>query len=281
MKKILVPCDFSPSADSALKIAAAIARKTNGEIVLLNIMLTPDNAKVDVTEHDTVIDTHSDTAYLKEAVQGLKQNLQSLVDQSGYDKVSYRIRSGNISQAVISFAEEISADMIVMGTQGDSSYDAMFVGSNAEKVVRMTAAPIITTRKLYQAPEFNKIVFACDLELKYDKSITYLKQLQELFGASIHLVFINTPAHFKTSKELEEKGKAFIEHYELKDTPFSIYNDLIEDDGIMHFAEANQADLIAITSRKKKGFARLLAGSVSEGVLTVSHIPVLIFDIKA
>lgn len=281
MKKILVPCDFSPSADSALQIALEFARKMEGEIVLLNIMLTPDNAKVIATEHDTIIDTSSDSDYLKDTVEGLKTNLQSWVTQSGYNKISYQILSGNISQAVISFAEDISADLIVMGTQGDSSYDAMFVGSNAEKVVRMASAPIITTRKLYHPPEFNKIVFACDLELKYDSSIAYLKQLQTMFNASIQLVFINTPAHFRTSKELEEKSKAFIEHYQLEDTPFSIYNDLIEDDGILHFAESIQADLIAITSRKRKGFARLLAGSVSEGVMTVSHIPVLVFDIKA
>ena len=44
MKKILVPTDFSDHAYYALKVAAEIARKNNGEIILLHMLELPGQA---------------------------------------------------------------------------------------------------------------------------------------------------------------------------------------------------------------------------------------------
>jgi nucleotide-binding universal stress UspA family protein len=41
MKKILIPTDFSKSAENALKVAAQIAKKNNGEIILLHMLELP------------------------------------------------------------------------------------------------------------------------------------------------------------------------------------------------------------------------------------------------
>ena len=38
MKKILIPTDFSKNAEHALKVAAQIAKKNNGEIILLHML---------------------------------------------------------------------------------------------------------------------------------------------------------------------------------------------------------------------------------------------------
>ena len=41
MKKILIPTDFSKNAEYALKVAAQIAKKNNGEIILLHMLELP------------------------------------------------------------------------------------------------------------------------------------------------------------------------------------------------------------------------------------------------
>ena len=47
MKRILVPTDFSDHAEYALKVAAQIARKNNGEIYLLHMLEMPSHISND------------------------------------------------------------------------------------------------------------------------------------------------------------------------------------------------------------------------------------------
>lgn len=275
MKKILVPTDFSTFADSALKIAIALAQKFEAEVHLLNVMLTPDNALIDANESHTNISIGGDNGYLVDVVENVKQNCQKLVEGCGYEKAVYQITSGNISQAIVSYAEKQNIDLIVMGTQGEGGYDAIFVGSNAEKVVRLAPCPVITARKAPEDLDFKHIVYATDFNKKSQVAIEKLKQFHKVFGGELHLLYVNTPARFKTSKDLQSQVEEFAKTYELESYEFEIYCDFVEEDGITHFAESIDADLIAVASRHRVGFARLLAGSVSEGVVNVSNIPVL------
>lgn len=41
MKRILVPTDFSPQAENALKVAAQLAKKYDSEIFLLHLLDLP------------------------------------------------------------------------------------------------------------------------------------------------------------------------------------------------------------------------------------------------
>ncbi len=275
MKKILVPTDFSEFADFAFKLALAIANKSGGEIILLHVMLAPDSVKIEANADRTLINAGSEHDYLGGVVDKLRQNLQKQVDASAYDKVSYEIRSGNIKQAILDFGEEKEVDFIVMGTHGESGYDAMFIGSNAEKVVRQSTCPVLTTRNLNQEVKFDHIVFGCDLESRHPMPIAYLKSFQETFNSTIHLVYVNTPADFSQTSILEEKARKFAQDNNINNYNFSIYCDYNEEDGIHHFTQDVKADLIVVASRKRKGFARLLGGSVSEGVVRSSDIPVL------
>ncbi len=274
MKKILVPTDFSSYADAALKLALKIAEKSGGEIILLNVMLTPEHAQVHANAQTIHIGGADENAYLQQAVEGTRKNLQALIDQLSYKQISYEITSGNITQSIIKQSEKDEIDLIVMGTQGSSNYDAIFVGSNAEKVIRMAECPVITIREL-KSTHLEKIVFACDLEDKHAVPVKMIKQLQTWFNSHLHLVYVNTPSDFSTTRELDEKSARFVQNHQLENYTFHVYCDTIEDDGITHFAESVDADLIAVASHKRQGFFRMLTGSVSEGVVNLSHIPVL------
>jgi nucleotide-binding universal stress UspA family protein len=46
--------------------------------------------------------------------------------------------------------------------------------------------------------------------------------------------------------------------------------------GIVNFAERENIDLIAIGTRGRSGFKKLLLGSVASGVVTYAHCPVMV-----
>ncbi|NJL11588.1 MAG: universal stress protein [Microscillaceae bacterium] len=275
MKKILVPTDFSSHADRALRYAHAIAQKSGGEIVLLNVMLTPDHTSIEAGPSGINISGTSESQYLSGVVQKVKANMEAKIARLGLENITYHITSGNISQAIVNHIESLNIDLVVMGTQGESNYDAFFVGSNAEKVVRLAPCPVITVRDNPDSITLKKIVLAGDFSRSKTLPLDYLKDLRTLFEAELYLVHVNTPAHFTSTADLLKSSTDFALNHALAPYTFDIYCDFVEDDGINHYAEFIGADLIVVVSHKRRGFARLLGGSVSEGVVNAALAPVL------
>jgi nucleotide-binding universal stress UspA family protein len=63
-----------------------------------------------------------------------------------YDNYESFIVPGIPYDEIIKKAEEVSADLIVMGTHGRSGLDHVLFGSTAEKVVRKSTVPVMTIR---------------------------------------------------------------------------------------------------------------------------------------
>ena len=55
---------------------------------------------------------------------------------------------------------------------------------------------------------------------------------------------------------------------------------LFRSDGIMYFAESIDAEMIAMATHGRTGFAHVLAGSIAEGVVKLASRPVLTWVVK-
>lgn len=282
MKKILVPVDFSKFSEYALKVALEIAKVADAEVLALHVMLAPKDTQITADEDGIFIHGTGDN-FLENSVKGIRNNLKNLLVGYKYDKLNYKISSGEISPAIMDCIEKENIDFIVMGTQGEGNYDHFLLGSNAEKMVRFAPCPVLTIRSEIQSASFKKITFAANLRSSSDQSrvTEEIKKLKAMFGAEIHLVYVNTPTDFSTNRELEKDAKAFQEKYDLTDAHFQVYCDMAEGDGVLHFSEENNMDLIVMVTHQRTGFARLFSGSISEEVVSSSKIPVLTYSLNA
>jgi nucleotide-binding universal stress UspA family protein len=275
MKKILVPTDFSQTADAALDFAVNLAQKYNAHITLLHAVYTAYGAEIRVTNASTYIDTAFDTEKLRAEIANFETMCKDRIAKAHYPLMTYQIASGKVVPTTTGIAQDEGYDLIVMGTRGDAHDDEWFVGSNAEKIVRTAHCPVLSIRRKLKHTDIKKIVLACDLEAKKDLPIETIKTWQTLFEADLNLVYVNTPINFTTTREIHRHVHNFAKKYTLDNYTFHLYCDYTEDDGINHFAESIDADLIIVISERKQGFARLLSGSVSEGVVYGAKIPVL------
>lgn len=282
MKKILVPVDFSKYSEYALKIAIEIAKIADAEVLALHIMLAPKDTHVSADEEGIYIQGTGDS-FLENSTKGIRKNLKSLLSEYDYNKLSYKILSGEVSPTIMNCIEKENADFIIMGTQGESNFDHFLLGSNAEKMVRFAPCPVLTIRSEIPSASFKKIVFAANLRSLSDQSdvTEEINKWKEMFGSEIHLVYINTPSDFSTNRTLEKDAKTFQEKYNLNDANFHVYCDMAEGDGVLHFSEENDIDLIVMVTHQRTGFARLFSGSISEDVVSSSKIPVLTYSLKA
>jgi hypothetical protein len=107
-----------------------------------------------------------------------------------------------------------------------------------------------------------------------------VKRTQQIYNSNIHLVRINTPADFQRDYKVKDQMNRFAKKLGLKNYTISVYNDFNIEEGIIRFADTIDADMIAMATHGRTGFAHVIAGSVAEEVVGHAKRPVLTFVVK-
>lgn len=281
MKKILVPTDFSEQAQYALEVAISLARKTGAGIKLLHVVeMAPPMTTFNVTGEITAPDGMNQV-YTVQLLDVTKKRMQNLVDSVDHDGVVL-VQEVDVDRVINKIKQVIKddqVDLVVMGSKGSSGLDEFLIGSNTEKVVRTASCPVLTVKN--RMPEFDvkEIVLASDFKREIGKAVDKFKEFQQLFEARIHLVYINTPGAFESSSSIQEKLADTARKYDLQNFTINVYNDTLEEDGILNFAEYIKADLIMMATHGRTGLAHLLSGSIAEDLVNHTNRPVLTFHI--
>jgi hypothetical protein len=274
MKKILIPTDFSLNAEHALKVAAQIARKNDGEVVLLHMLELPNQGS-DAVESGVDI---PELMFFKNAAI---KKLDDLMDADYLDglNVSKIIQFEMAFDGILKISRQNNIDLIVMGSHGASGYKEMFVGSNAEKVVRNSEVPVLVIKKDEGEFVVNNFVFASDFneeaKIPFEKAVEFANK----FDATLHLVMVNTPNNFKSTDDIEEIMKNFLYNFKFNKLETHIYNETNVEKGILNFADKIGADLIGMSTHGRKGLSHFFNGSISEDLVNHAKRPVVTFKI--
>jgi hypothetical protein len=167
-----------------------------------------------------------------------------------------------------------------MGSKGASGFEEVLIGSNTEKVVRHAKCPVLTVKSKIKIEDVKDIVFATSFKEEDSHMAEEIMRLQEVFNAKLHLVRVNTPNNFETTRKLMERANTFVKENEINNYTINIYNDKVEEDGIIFFAQDIDADLIALATHGHTGLIHLLSGSIAEDVVNHAKRPVWTFRIK-
>jgi nucleotide-binding universal stress UspA family protein len=277
MQRILVPCDFSAPAIEAYKFALEIAKASDGEVLVLKAIDLP----IMLAGGFDVQPYTFDPSILKDLEEEAKKRFTEM--KAKYNTkgtpTSFHVLIGSVTPTVREFIDDKKIDLVVMGTHGSTGLNEFFFGSNTEKIVRVSPVPVLSVRKATTVSSIKKILFPSTLELNQPEMMTHVKSLQEFFGASLHILWVNTPIFFKRDKDIHALLDTFVRHYGLKDYTMNIRNDTFEVDGIVSFAGEMKADMIAMPTHGRRGLAHLISGSIAEDVLNHVQCPIWTYSI--
>jgi len=144
-KTILVPHDFSSSANHAAALARDEAKLHGGAIVLLHVVDLPRQIQQDAVMPTATGTTVSVKDYAINSAQSHLDDLAARLVKDGVTTTT-AIRLGNPVDEINRFVEDNSVNLIVMGTHGHTGIRAMLAGSVTEKVVRSAKVPVLTVR---------------------------------------------------------------------------------------------------------------------------------------
>jgi len=276
MKRILVPVDFSKEAESAARVAASIARKTGSEIFLVHMLELPVTT-IDPAEMNTISSEPQIIYFMKLAHQKFEK-FKKLPFLKGITVVE-TIQFQHAFSGIINESEKNNIDLIVMGSQGASGLQEMFIGSNTEKVVRRSNVPVLVIKTGVEDFVVNDIIFASDFNKESKSTFHRVINFAEMFEAKIHLLYINTIHNFNTTKNIESRIARFMEDFEFSNYTKNIYNDISIEKGILSFARDIDADLIALNTHGRSGLSQLFNGSVGQELANHALRPVVTFKI--
>ncbi len=145
-KTILVPHDFSSSANHAAALARDEAKMHGGELMLLHVIDLPNQLP-----HDAAIVQAGDGAQISikdYAINAAETHLNDLAARLAKDGVTATtyVRLGSTVDEINRFVDENAVNLIVMGTHGHTGIRAFLAGSVTEKVVRSAKVPVLTVR---------------------------------------------------------------------------------------------------------------------------------------
>ncbi len=141
-----VPYDFSEHAAAALEAAAGLASRLGADLHLVHVIPMPAYAYSYGAYGEAAMPPTVDMAQVrKEALGALERVKDDLRELKG--QVHCHVVDGiGIADAVCETAEEIGADLIVMGTHGRTGLAHVFLGSVAERTLRRAPCPVLTVQ---------------------------------------------------------------------------------------------------------------------------------------
>ena len=140
IKQILVPFDYSPCAEDALRLAGTLARGTGARLLVLHLLPLPMYSYADLIvslDRDWIA---SETTRLRSHVEGV------LAVDGQPPAFEAEVQWGSAHLDIVQFAAERRSDLIVMGTHGRTGLKHVLLGSVAERTVRLAPCPVLTVR---------------------------------------------------------------------------------------------------------------------------------------
>jgi nucleotide-binding universal stress UspA family protein len=143
IRTILHPTDFSDTATRAFKYACEMARDNRARLVAMHVLEPVGPLMADG------IMLPMETEYVRGAA---REQLRTLAPTERGFEFERMFREGLAPDAIVEAADEVRADLIVMGTHGRSGLSRLLLGSVAEQVLRRARCPVLFVKETQPTP---------------------------------------------------------------------------------------------------------------------------------
>jgi len=143
LSRILVPTDFSASAEAALAWAIRLAELFGAQVTILYVLDPSLGAIAGLPAHYASMPAYGEL--LETVRRETKSEMEKIAKR--YPQSKTVIREGSPRSVILDTATESGANLIVMGTHGRTGLAHVFFGSIAEHVVRHSTIPVLTVRE--------------------------------------------------------------------------------------------------------------------------------------
>lgn len=282
MRRILVATDFSTRSDRALRRATLLAAQGDVALTLVHV--------VDDDQPAYLIDRQ------RTAARELLEQTAATLSEVDHVATDVAITTGDAFAGILQAAEAARADLIIVGPHRRQLLDN-FVGTTAERTIRRSTRPVLMANGLPSGP-YNRSLVAVDFDDASRSAVEAARRLgfpEKTAVIALHLFDAPALGMMKRAVAAPDAVDHYLRSEESRiSTEFSSFLSaaglprarqlLAPVDGsiagaILACAEQQQADLIVVGTKQRKGLGRLLLGSVAQDVLLDAERDVLVVPV--
>mgnify|MGYP003562634135 CR=1 FL=1 len=273
--KILVPISRIDSDSFALNTAALIAKHLNAQIDVLRIIDAPVDAVLD-RQGSIAADSDFDVRHYDRLAQEAKDEIVKWAEKN-CERCQAIVKTGLQVESILSALDEGDYDLVVVAGQLSSGIKELMQGTLAEKIALHTTVPVLTVKS--QIHKIESIALANNFR-KANVPIEDVLRLQKVFGATLHLVRVNSHKKYMSEDEVQENMDQFISVRGLKNVEKHSIEGLSIDAALSEFCDSNEIDILAIGSKQRSKLTSIMQGCPSRDVINHLSTPVFTFNYK-
>jgi universal stress protein E len=275
--RVLAATDGSEHGMSAVVTSAYCARRSGASLAVVAVaesVLAP--VGVDIALYE---DTFADQ---------LRAQVEEQMAQAEAAEAPLHLQVGLAAPTITQVAEEISADLVVVGAHPRPAVARFLVGSTAERVIRLARRPVLVATEQRREP-FRRVLVAVDLSGQSHRVLEAAVATAIACGSELRALYVQdrlTPMLLEAAL-FDEKETRHHARSQLKKTvaKVTVPSELMvgqevreghAGQEILHAAEEWDADLIVMGAHGFGFFNRLLLGSISTYVLRHGHRATLV-----
>jgi nucleotide-binding universal stress UspA family protein len=290
-KKLFVAIDFSPSSDEALRQAHDRATSTGAHLAvchvvpneLRNNLLFPQDTRNAVLRFPLEMKKIGEAAVtrVREITGRTEQEFHLILDD------------GTPQALILSLAEEWRADLIIVGSQGQSSASDTLLGSVADSILRHAHSPVLVvrpekkTRRIVAGTDFSDPALpalraaATEAE-RTGSELIVVHSLDLVWSPMSYPIMAFGGSPFNVSpEEISKLNEAATQRLEESLKQIGVIGEAVVTTGaagtaILQIAAEREAGLIVVGTVGRTGLRRALLGSVAETIVKQAACSVMV-----
>lgn len=274
MIRILVPTDFSPTAERAFRFAAELASKTKGTIILFHANEKEEVPYFDTAEQRDAYQHQLETKQLKR-LQRLKKKV---VSREMNVMVSTIVSQSPVAKNILSFAKQNRMELIVMGTQGASGLEKTLIGSTTSQVVEKSPIPVMVIPEKYEWKDPKEIVFATNYHCEDRPALSFTLSVAKVLNADVTVLHINN-----VEKVEKDNAHCFSNYAYFLQRTFNDSHIMFKElkstsikDSLEHLADTVPFDIMVMVRRNKKFLEKIFLKSLTKNMACTTRLPLLV-----
>ena len=296
---ILIPLDGSPLGERALRVALALARRSQARVELVHVR-APGASSANAPMYDTRLD--------EELEQGIRDRISALAERLVRDErvtATAVFLRGDVARALDEHAAARGVDLIVMTSHGRGGFSRAWLGSVADELIRRATVPLLIVRPDTDDPPevcepvFRRMLVPLDGSQRAEDVLAHAAALG-IPGATEYLLLnVVTPrmavdpfpglvtmlGRTDLTRRVEEERARADDYLERVANSFreigaTVSAHTVVDEraapAILEFASERSVDLIVLSTRVRTATERVLVGSVADKIARGASVPILI-----
>lgn len=271
--KILVPTDFSPLSDNAVKYAGELCKQISAQMVLLHVLqINSTDLQMSVTYADEMMLEQQKMAQTK------LDTAKAFVRHNYAVSVEGVSVFGAIAEEIANYAAENNVELVIMSTHGMTSFLDRIFGTNTSATIQRIKTPLLIIPQESNYKEIRKVAIATDYSSSEMGYINFVHTLTHNLPVDFHFLHINNPDLNPEDAKIDKELDSFV--------PNLSFHEIVADDilnSVKSFVETNHIDLLIATHHDRSFLSELFHTSITKELSHITNLPLLVFhdqDVK-